>query len=83
MGTNRMWVLLLALVLVAPGVARADDLPNADQTGSVTVVDPNFGAFTAVKHVAVWSPTNASNPSTTWEVAGAHRYGRSWTPSER
>ena len=62
MGTNRMWVLLLALVLFAPGVARADDLPNADQTGSVTVVDPNFGAFTAVKHVAVWSPTNASNP---------------------
>jgi hypothetical protein len=57
-----MWVLLLALVLVAPGVARADDLPNADQTGSVTVVDPNFGAFTAVKHVAVWSPANTSNP---------------------
>jgi len=62
MGTNRWWILLLALLLFAPGAALADDLPNADQTGSVTVVDPNFGAFTAVKHVAVWSPTNASNP---------------------
>ena len=62
MGTIRWWILLLGLVLFAPGTALADDLPNADQTGSVTVVDPNFGAFTAVKHVAVWSPTNASNP---------------------
>jgi len=63
MGTDRCsWmVLALAFLLFAPA-ALADDLPNADQTGSVTVVDPNFGAFTAVKHVAVWSPANASNP---------------------
>ena len=62
MGLYRWLTLSLALLLFAPGAALADDLPNADQTGSVTVVDPNFGAFTAVKHVAVWSPTNASNP---------------------
>jgi hypothetical protein len=62
MRTARWLILALALVPLAAGSARADDLPNADQTGSVTVVDPNFGAFTAVKHVAVWSPTNTSNP---------------------
>ncbi len=57
------WPLFLLLIaLLSPLAAAADDLPDADQTGSVTVVDPNFGAFTALKHVAVWSPTNTANP---------------------
>jgi hypothetical protein len=57
----RRLILILAVLLFAVA-AHADDLPNADQTGSVTVSDPNFGAFTAVKYVAVWSPSNGSNP---------------------
>jgi hypothetical protein len=62
MNAVRCWIFSLGIVLLAPAAALANDLPNADQTGSVTVVDPNFGAFTAVKHVQVWSPTNPSNP---------------------
>jgi hypothetical protein len=50
------------LLLWSPVPALANDLPDADQTSSVSVEDPTFGAFTALQHCAVWSPVNVANP---------------------
>ena len=59
---RRSVMCLLAILLLSPAPALADDLPDADQTSSVSVSDPNFGAFTALTHCAVWGPSNPSNP---------------------
>jgi len=56
-------------VLLALGVGSAGATPDA--SGSTTLVEPNFGAYTAIKTYEVYSPTNPSNPL---PLAGNYTY---------
>jgi hypothetical protein len=53
----------LAVGLLLPINAVADDLPNADQSSTVgPITDPTFGFWVAFKNVQVFNPGNTSNP---------------------
>jgi len=49
-----------AALLAAFGAGAASAAPDA--SGSVTLVEPNFGAYTVVKSYELYSATNPSNP---------------------
>ena len=56
-------------VLLALGAGSAGAAP--DISGSTTFVEPNFGAYTAIKSFEVYSPTNGTNPL---PLAGNYTY---------
>ena len=55
--------------LFALGAGSAWATPDA--SGSTTLVEPNFGAYTAIKTYEVYSPTNPTNPL---PLAGNYTY---------
>jgi len=56
------WIPLLALALLFVPAGAPLAAPDADETSSTTVEDPNFGAFTAVKNVEFFRDSNATDP---------------------
>lgn len=52
----------LALFLTTAPRAALADPPDADETGSSTVTDPNFGAYTAVKSAKFYREGNPGDP---------------------
>jgi hypothetical protein len=56
------WVAVAAasLLLLLPYASAAN--PDADETGSVTIEDPTFGAYTATKSSEFYRDTNPANP---------------------
>jgi len=58
-----------AALLAAFGAGTASAAP--DVSGSTTLVEPNFGAYTAIKTYEVYSPTNSTNPL---PLAGNYTY---------
>jgi len=58
-----------AVLLAAFGAGTASAAPDA--SGSTTLVEPNFGLYTAIKTYEVYSPTNLTNPL---PLAGNYTY---------
>jgi len=55
-------VMLAVAVAVAFAAAPAGANPDADESGSTTVTDPNFGAYTATKTAKFFRDSNPDDP---------------------